>query len=190
MKNLNVLKNLYKYCLFQKHVIYTISMKIQCTLFFDKECCRKCMKMLENHKVLNYFKTRQSCLLFTSEWTKIGNTSSHILLHNWYTFLKPSGLKQVVKESTHCNLFLLHPGSISFGSDRKTTTLLRYNEYFISTKFHENPSSGSEQDVENVYCLRTMKGLTVGRTDERTDGQMDWLTTDERRTPDLLPHVH
>ena len=29
------------------------------------------------------------------------------------------------------------------GSGRKTTTLVRDHEYFIPTKFHQNPSSGS-----------------------------------------------
>ena len=39
------------------------------------------------------------------------------------------------------------------GSGRKTTTLVRDLEYFIHTKFHQNPSSGSEEEVENVNCL-------------------------------------
>ena len=38
------------------------------------------------------------------------------------------------------------------GSDRKTTTLVRDLEYFIHTKFHQNPSSGSGE-VENVNSL-------------------------------------
>ena len=33
-------------------------------------------------------------------------------------------------------------------SGRKTTTLLRGHEYFIPTKFHQNPSSGSGEKVE------------------------------------------
>ena len=52
------------------------------------------------------------------------------------------------------------------GSGRKTTTLVRDHEYFIPTKFHQNPSSGSAEEVENVKSLR--------RTDEegrRTDGR-------------------
>ena len=54
------------------------------------------------------------------------------------------------------------------GSGRKTTTLVRDLEYFIHTKFHQNPSSGSGEEVENV------NSLTDGRTDDgRTtdDGQ-------------------
>ena len=47
------------------------------------------------------------------------------------------------------------------GSGRKTTTLVRDHEYFIPTKFHQNPSSGSGEEVENVKSLRTMDGRTV-----------------------------
>ena len=39
------------------------------------------------------------------------------------------------------------------GSGRKTTTLVRDLEYFIHTKFHQNLSSGSGEEVENVNCL-------------------------------------
>ena len=56
------------------------------------------------------------------------------------------------------------------GSGRKTTTLVRDIEYFIHTKFHQNPSSGSGEEVENVNSL-----TDDGR---RTDGR----TTDGRRT--------
>ena len=54
------------------------------------------------------------------------------------------------------------------GSGRKTTTLVRDLEYFIHIKFHQNPSSGSGEEVENV------NSPTDGRTDDgRTtdDGQ-------------------
>ena len=57
------------------------------------------------------------------------------------------------------------------GSGRKTTTLVRDHEYFIPTKFHQNPSSGSGEEVENVkvYGRRT----DGRRTDERTtDGAL------------------
>ena len=56
------------------------------------------------------------------------------------------------------------------GSGRKTTTLVRDLEYFIHIKFHQNPSSGSGEEVENV------NSLTDGRTD---DGRR---TDDRRRT--------
>ena len=51
------------------------------------------------------------------------------------------------------------------GSGRKTTTV-RDHEYFIPTKFHQNSSSSSGEEVENVKSLR--------RTDDddgRTDGR-------------------
>ena len=34
-------------------------------------------------------------------------------------------------------------------SGRKTTTLVRDHEYFIPTKFHQNPSSGSDGRMDN-----------------------------------------
>ena len=54
------------------------------------------------------------------------------------------------------------------GSGRKTTTLVRDHEYFIPTKFHQNPSSGSGEEVKNVKSLRT-----DGRTDDDDDGRTD-----------------
>ena len=45
------------------------------------------------------------------------------------------------------------------GSGGKTTTLVRDHEYFIPTTFHQNPSVGSGEEVENVRNLR----LTDGR---------------------------
>ena len=50
------------------------------------------------------------------------------------------------------------------GSGRKITTLVRDHEYFIPTKFHQNPSSGFGEEVENVKSLRTT--TTDGRTDD------------------------
>ena len=52
------------------------------------------------------------------------------------------------------------------GSGRKTTTLVRDHEYFIPTKFHQNLSSGSEEEVENVKVYR--RTTTDGR---RMDGR-------------------
>ena len=36
------------------------------------------------------------------------------------------------------------------GSGRKTTTLVRDHDYFMHTKFHQNPTSGSGEEVESV----------------------------------------
>ena len=59
------------------------------------------------------------------------------------------------------------------GSGRKTTTLVRDHEYFIPTKFHQNPLSSSGEEVENVNSLRTTDAgrRTDGQTDGRTDGR-------------------
>ena len=54
------------------------------------------------------------------------------------------------------------------GSGRKTTTLVRDHEYFILTKFHQNPSSGSGDEVENAKSLRTTDGRNDRETDRRT----------------------
>ena len=40
------------------------------------------------------------------------------------------------------------------GSGRKTTTLERDHEYFIPTKYHQNPFSGSGEEDENVKIYR------------------------------------
>ena len=47
---------------------------------------------------------------------------------------------------------------------RKTTRLVRDHEYFIPTKFHQNPSSGDVEEVENgkVYGRRTDGRTTDG----------------------------
>ena len=63
------------------------------------------------------------------------------------------------------------------GSGRKTTTLVRDLEYFIPTKFHQNLSSGSEEEVENVKVYR--RTTDDGRTD-------DGRTTDGRTTDGAL----
>ena len=59
------------------------------------------------------------------------------------------------------------------GSRRNTTTPVRDHEYFIPTKFHQNPSSGSGEEVENVKSLRTDDGRTDGRADGRRTVRYD-----------------
>ena len=54
------------------------------------------------------------------------------------------------------------------GSGRKTTTLVRDHEYFIPTKFHQNPSSGSGEEVENVKVYGRRR-RTDGRRTVRYD---------------------
>ena len=53
------------------------------------------------------------------------------------------------------------------GSGRKTTTLVRDLEFFIQTKLHQNQSSGSGEEVENV----------------------NWVTDDRRQTTDAGQRV-
>ena len=57
------------------------------------------------------------------------------------------------------------------GSGRKTTTLVRDLEYFIHSKFHQNPSSGSGEEVENVNSLTDDRRTTDGR--QTDDGQRE-----------------
>ena len=62
------------------------------------------------------------------------------------------------------------------GSGQKTTTLVRDHEYFIPTKFLQNLSSGSGEEVENMKVY--------GRTDD-DDGRRR-TTTDGRTTDGAL----
>ena len=45
----------------------------------------------------------------------------------------------------------------------KATTLVRDLEYFIHTKFHQNLSSGSGEEVENVNCLTADRRTDAGQ---------------------------
>ena len=61
------------------------------------------------------------------------------------------------------------------GSGRKTTTLVRNHEYFIPTKFHQNPSSGSGEEVENVKVYRRRTTDDDGRCDMTIAHSSLWL---------------
>ena len=67
------------------------------------------------------------------------------------------------------------------GSGQKTTTLVRDLEYFIHTKFHQNPSSGSGEEVENV------NSLTDDRRRTTDDGRR--TTRDHNRSLEPLAPV-
>ena len=101
--------------------------------------------------------------------TKYNNTSSHMLLDHCYVFglsLKLSGLKKkFLRKGTPVTYFCPALDPPLGGSGRRTTTLEKDHEYFISTKFHQNSSSGSGEEVENVkvYGRRT---TTDGRKDD------------------------
>ena len=74
---------------------------------------------------------------------------------------RPGGLKKGNPVTNFCPTLDPPQG----GSGRKTTTHVRDREYFIPTKFHQNPSSGYGEEVENakVYGRRTDDD---GRTDD------------------------
>ena len=55
------------------------------------------------------------------------------------------------------DLFSARPGSTPGRIWPKIITIVRDHQYFISTKFHLNPSSGSGEEVENVKSLRTTR---------------------------------
>ena len=57
-------------------------------------------------------------------------------------------------------------------SGRKTTTLVRDLEHFIHTRFHQNLSSGSGEEVKNVNCLTDNMDNRRRTTDA---GQRVWL---------------
>ena len=59
------------------------------------------------------------------------------------------------------------------GSGRITTTLVRDHEFFIPTKFHQNPSSGSGEEVENVKVYGRRQMTDDGRTDGRRTVRYD-----------------
>ena len=58
-------------------------------------------------------------------------------------------------------------------SGRKATTLVRDHEYFMHTKFHQNPSSGSGEEVENVKVYGRRRTTDDGRTDGRRTVRYD-----------------
>ena len=80
----------------------------------------------------------------------------------------PVWKRSLLKKGTPGDLFWPCPGSAPGGSGRKTTTLVRDHEYFILTKFHQNPSSGSGEEVENVKSLRQTDGRTTTTDNGRT----------------------
>ena len=78
---------------------------------------------------------------------------------------EPPVWRRFLKKGTPVTYFCPALDTPLGGSGRKTTTLVRDHEYFIPTKFHQNPSSGSGEKVENVKVYRRMDG-------RRTDGAL------------------
>ena len=66
-----------------------------------------------------------------------------------------SGLqKTFFEERDPRDLFWPRLESSLGGYGRKTKTLVWNHKYFIPTTFHQNPSSGSGEEVENMKSLR------------------------------------
>ena len=117
---------------------------------------KNCIKIRKNYLVQKDVKNASK--IWLRKGTKNNNTTSHMVLNHCYPFglsLKPSGLKKFLEEGDPLWPILAPPWIAQGGSGRKTTTLVRDHEYFIPTKFHQNPSSGSGEEVENVKSLRT-----------------------------------
>ena len=84
-----------------------------------------------------------------------------IHMHLVFCCSLPVWRRSFLKKGTIRDLFCPALDPPLGGSGRKTTTLVRDNEYFIPSKFHPNLSSGSGEDVENVKVY--------GRTTPRED---------------------
>ena len=95
------------------------------------------------------------------------------------TTLLPTCFEIIAMHSVcHCSLpvwrrsFLMKGSPVTYfcpaldpplgGSGRKTTTLVRDHEYFIPTKFHQNPSSGSGEEIK--FTDDDGRRTTDGRT--------------------------
>ena len=67
------------------------------------------------------------------------------------------------------------------GSGRKITTLVRDHEYFMNTKFHQNPSSGSGEEVENVKRKRKRSDSVLWQKPLHQQKCQKFTTTDDGR---------
>ena len=65
--------------------------------------------------------------------------------------------------------YLAPPWIRPFANVAEKKTLVRDLEYSIHTKVHQNPSSGSGEEVEHVNCLTDDRRTDGRRTDGRTD---------------------
>ena len=134
---------------------------------------RNCIKIRQNDEVKKDVKYASK--IWLRNGTKNNKTSSHMLQDHCYPFglsLWPSSLKKkFLEEGPPVTYFGPALDLPLGGSGRKTTTLVRDHEYFIPTKFHQNPSSGFAEEVENVKSLRTVDDGRWRRR-RRTDGAL------------------
>ena len=70
-------------------------------------------------------------------------------------------------------VYLARPGSKRIWS--KTTTLVRDHKYFIPNKSHQNQSSGSREEFENVKSLQTDGRGNRQRTARNENSQLEPL---------------
>ena len=100
----------------------------------------------------------------------------NIAMHSVCCFSLPVWRRRFLKKGTPVTYFCPALDPPLGGSGRKTTTLVRDYEYFIPTKFHQNPSSSSGEEVENVKVYRrTDDGRTdAGRRTVRYDNSSPW----------------
>ena len=90
-------------------------------------------------------------------------------MHSVCCFSLPVWRRSCLKKGTPVTYFWPALDPPLDGSGRKTTTLVRDHEYFMHTKFHQNQSSGSGEEVENVKSLRQTDDDGQTTTDGRTD---------------------
>ena len=102
-----------------------------------------------------------------------------------FSIIRPKQKKMCVSSDPIHPKFLLRPykfllplSMLRTKSGRKTTTLVRDLEYFIHTKFHQNLSSSSGEEVDNVNSLTG---------DRQTDGRR--TTHDHNRSLEPLTPV-
>ena len=99
----------------------------------------------------------KSLKYLTSEWNQNNIISSH--MHLVCCCSLPVWRRSFLKKGTSVTYFCPALDPPLGGSCRRTTTLVRDHEYFIHTKFHQNPLRDSGKEVENVkFYRRTTDG--------------------------------
>ena len=127
-----------------KHGSYTKLLQIK--LFTAKKSLEMALKYT---KMTKSKKTSKRVKNLTSEWNQkwqhFFHNASRSLLCIWFVAVAFQSEEEVLWRMTLVTLFGPALDPPLDGSWRKTT-LVRDLEYFIHTKFHQNPSSGSGKD--------------------------------------------
>ena len=98
--------------------------------------------------ICHIWKTRCSNFIFYKSLT-IKYVINFHLTRNINKYVNIELQRSFLKQGTPVNYFCPALDPPLGGSGRKATTLVRDHEYFMHTKFYQNPSSGSGE-VENV----------------------------------------